>query len=160
MSDDGPRLIEFSPELEPHTNGHRGRRLRLFPGITFGVLLGSVAAASVVPRLQWLNLAQVGWWGRPVLAAAAAGVLVGAFRRDTPRAAVIGGAIAGAVSLWAVYGIVRLSVRVLFVERSVARVVAADLVRLLAYGAAPGAVGAAVAWQIRRVLGRVGGGAG
>jgi hypothetical protein len=152
MAQDEPRLVPYTPEPElvPHTNGsHTRRRGRLFPGLTFGFLLGSLLASSLVPRLQWLNLATIGSWQRPVIAAAAAGMLVGVFRRDEPRAIVVTGAIAGLLSLWGVYAIVRLSVHVLFVDRSITRVVTADLVRLLAYGAPGGAVGAAAGWGAR-----------
>lgn len=100
-------------------------------------------------RLQWLNLATVGTWVRPVIAAVAGGALVGWFRRDDARAAVVGGAVAGLLSLWGVYVLVRASVDVLFVERSFALVVVADLVRLLAYGAPAGAAGAALVWAAR-----------
>lgn len=116
------------------------------PGVIFGVLLGALLATYLVSRVQWLNLARVGWWGRPVIAASAAGAIVGAFRRDDRRAALIGGGLAALLSLWGVYGIVRFSIPVMFVERSVARVVAADLARLSAYAIPAGVVGAAAAW--------------
>jgi hypothetical protein len=122
----------------------------------FGFLLGSLLATSLVPRLQWLNLATIGWWGRPVIAAVGAGLIIGSFRRDDLRTAAIAGAIGGLLALWGVYAIARLSVHVLFVDRSVARVVSADLLRLAAYGAPAGAVGAAVAWSARHVVGRAG----
>ena len=112
-------------------------------------MLGALLATSLVPRLQWLNLATIGWWGRPVLAAFGAGLIIGVFRRDDLRAAVIGGAIGGLLALWGVYVIVRLSVHVLFVDRSVARVITADLLRLAAYGTAGGAAGAAAGWGAR-----------
>jgi hypothetical protein len=152
MTHDGPRLVPYKPEpdLAPHTNGsHTRRRARLFPGLTFGFLLGALLASSLVPRVQWLNLATVGSWFRPVIAAIAAGLLVGVFRRDELRAIVITGSIAGLLTLWGVYGIVRLSVHVLFVDRSITRVVVADLLRLLAYGAPGGAAGAAAGWGAR-----------
>ena len=161
MPDDEPRLVPFEPEpaLAPHTNGsNRKRRGRVLGGIIFGFLLGSLLATSLVSRLQWLNLSTIGWWGRPVIAAAAAGVIIGAFRRDDLRTAVIAGAIGGLASLWGVYVIVRLSVHVLFVDRSIARVVSGDLLRLAAYGLPAGAVGAAVAWGVRSVAGRAGAG--
>jgi hypothetical protein len=91
-----------------------------------------------------------------VIAAAAAGVLIGAFRGDDLRTAVIAGAIGGLLSLWGVYAIVRLSVHVLFVDRSIAHVVASDLLRLAAYGIPAGAAGAAVASGVRSVAGRAG----
>ena len=156
MAEDEPRLVPFEPELGhvPHTNGSRLKhRRRVLGGITFGFLAGSLLATSFVSRLQWLNLATMGSWERPVVAAAGAGVIVGAFRRDDLRAAVIGGAIAGLLSLWGVYMIVRLSVHVLFVERSVARVVTFDLLRLGAVGAPGGAAGAAIGWGARAVIG-------
>jgi hypothetical protein len=160
VAEDRPRLAPFEPEpeLAPHTNGSRvKRRGRVFGGITFGFLLGSLIATSLIPRLQWLNLATIGWWGRPVTAAIGAGVMVGVFRRDDLRAVAIGGAIAGVSSLWGVYALVRLSVHVLFVERSVARVVTADLLRLMAYGAPGGATGAALGWGARIGIERLGG---
>jgi hypothetical protein len=49
-------------------------------------------------------------------------------------------------------------VHVLFVDRSFVRVVAADLLRLAAYGAPAGAVGAAAAWSARSFAGRPGAG--
>src|SRR6266496_4393907 len=111
MAEDGSRLVPYTPEPElvPHTNGSRTkRRGRLFPGVTFGFLLGSLLASSLVSRLQWLNLATIGSWVRPVIAAAGAGMLVGVFRRDERRAIVVSGAIAGLLSLWGVYAIVRM----------------------------------------------------
>jgi hypothetical protein len=161
VTGDEPRLVPFEPEpaLAPHTNGsHRKRRGRVLGGIIFGFLLGSLLATSLVSRLQWLNLSTIGWWGRPVIAAAAAGVIIGAFRSDDLRTTVIAGAIGGLLSLWGVYVIVRLSVHVLFVDRSLARVVSTDLVRLAAYGIPAGGVGAAVAWGVRSVAGRAGAG--
>jgi hypothetical protein len=157
VAGDEPRLAPFEPEpaLKPHTNGSRlKRRRRVLGGITFGFLLGSLLATSLVPRLQWLNLATIGWWGRPVLAAFGAGLIIGVFRRDNLRAAVIGGAIGGLLALWGVYLIVRLSVHVLFVDRSITRVITADLLRLAAYGAPGGAAGAAVGWGARTATDR------
>jgi hypothetical protein len=156
VAEDEPRLVPFEPAVGhvPHTNGSRLKhRRRILGGITFGFLAGSLLATSFVSRLQWLNLATVGSWERPVFAAAGAGVIVGAFRRDDLRAALISGAIAGLISLWGVYAIVRLSVHVLFVDRSVARVVTADLLRLGAYGVPGGAAGAAVGWGARAAIG-------
>jgi len=158
---DEPRLVPFEPEptLVPHTNGsHLKRRGRVLGGITFGFLLGSLLATSLVPRLQWLNLSSIGWWGRPVAAAVGAGVIIGFLRRDDLRGAVIGGVIGGLLALWGVYAIVRLSVHVLFVDRSVARVVSADLLRLAAYGVPGGAAGAIAGWGARTVAGRAGDG--
>ena len=156
MAEDEPRLVPFEPELghAPHTNGSRLKhRRRVLGGITFGFLAGSLLATSFVSRLQWLNLSTIGSWERPVLAAAGAGAIVGAFRRDDLRAALIGGAIAGLLSLWGVYAIVRLSVHVLFVDRSVARVVTLDLLRLGAYAVPGGAAGAGIGWGARAALG-------
>lgn len=152
MSDSEPRLVPFEPRPDtvPHTNGsHLKRRRRLFGGLIFGFLLGSLLATSLVPRLQWLNLATIGWWGRPVVAAFAAGLLVGAIRRDELPSLAIGGATAGLLSLWGVYALVRLGVHVLFVDRSIVRVIAADLLRLAAYGVPAGAAGAAASWGAR-----------
>jgi hypothetical protein len=157
VPEDGPHLVPFEPEpeLTPHTNGSRLKhRRRVLGGITFGFLLGSLLATSLVPRLQWLNLATIGWWGPPVLAAFGGGVIIGVFRRDDLRAAMTGGAIGGLLALWGVYAIVRLSVHVLFVDRSIARVVAADLLRLAAYAVPGGAAGAAVGWGARTAADR------
>jgi len=159
MTSDGTRLAPFEPEPEfrPHTNGHRRRdRARAFGGVIFGVLMGALLATSLVSRLQWLNLAIIGSWVRPVIAAAGGGALVGAFRRDDLKASMVGGAIAGLISLWGVYALVRMSVHVLFVDRSVARVVVADLLRLLAYAAPGGAAGAAAGWVVRTLIERTG----
>ena len=161
MAEDEPRLGPFEPEpqLAPHTNGSRLKhRRRVLGGITFGFLLGSLLATSIVPRLQWLNLSTIGWWGRPVLAAFGAGMIIGVFRRDDLRAAVTGGAIGGLLALWGVYAIVRLSVHVLFVDRSITRVITLDLLRLAAYGAPGGAAGAAAGWGARMVTERAAGG--
>jgi hypothetical protein len=157
VPDDESRLVPFEPEptLAPHTNGsHLKRRGRVLGGITFGFLLGSLLATSLVPRLQWLNLSTIGWWGRPVVAAVGAGIIIGFFRHDDLRAGMIGGAIGGLLALWGVYAIVRLSVHILFVDRSVTRVVAGDLLRLAAYGVPAGAAGAAAGWGARTVIGR------
>jgi hypothetical protein len=128
--------------------------------VTFGFLAGAVLATSIVPRLQWLNLARVGWWGRPVLAAVVAGALAGTLRRGDARAAVLAGGLAALAALWGVYALARTSTRVLFVERSFVRVVAADLMRLFAYAVPAGAAGAGVAWAARTRLGGRGGSGG
>ena len=52
----------------------------------------------------------------------------------------------------------RLSVHVLFVDRSVARVITVDLLRLAVYGAPGGAAGAAAGWGARTVTERAAGG--
>jgi len=152
VSDGEHLLVPFEPEIPPHTNGNGSktrRRARAFPAITFGVLLGTLVATSAVPRLQWLNLARIGWWGRPVLSAAAAGALTGALRRRDMRAALVSGAIAGIASLWIVYAIVRLSVPVLFVERSYVRTLAGDAFRLILEGAPAGATASSTVWGAR-----------
>lgn len=149
------RIEEFKPEPRAHSNGSKTHRRHPFTGVIFGVLLGGLLATSIIGRLQWLNLAQVGWWGPLVLSAGAAGIMVGQYRRDDARLAMIGGAIAGLISLWGVYAIVRLSTPVLFVERSVVRVVAADLARLLAHALPAGAAGGALGWGARRWFGRL-----
>jgi len=157
VAGDESRLAPFEPEpeLKPHTNGSRLKhRRRVLGGITFGFLLGALLATSLVPRLQWLNLATIGWWGRPVVAAVGAGIIIGFFRHDDLRAGMIGGAIGGLLALWGVYLIVRLSVHVLFVDRSIARVITADLLRLAAYGAPGGAAGAVAGWGARTVTER------
>lgn len=109
-------------------------------------------------RVQWLNLHKIGFWGRPVIAAGAAGLMVGAYRRDDRIAAMVSGAFAALLSLWAVYGIVRLSVRVMFIERSIARVVASDLLRLAVYAVPAGVGGAAAAFALRTRLSHLRGG--
>ena len=148
------RLADFTPDRTSHTNGAKTRRRRrLLTGVVFGFLVGALLATSVVPRVQWLNLALVGSPWRPVIAAASAGVMVGQFRRDSFRLAMVGGGIAALLSLWGVYGIVRISVRVLFVERSITRVVLADLGRLALYAVPAGIAGAAVGWWIREGVG-------
>ena len=146
------RLADFSPDEPVHTNGARARRRlprRLLAGVPFGALLGALLGASIVPRVQWLNLASVGGPWRPMVVGLAAGALVGALRRDSFRWSLLAGAVAALVALWGVYGIVRLSVSVLFVERSVARVVSADLARLFAIAVPSGAAGAAFGWWFR-----------
>jgi hypothetical protein len=148
-----PRLVPFEPPVPSHTNGNgsgsrRRRRRRALGGVSFGTLIGGLLATSLVPQLQWLNLSRIGWWGRPVGCAIAAGMLVGAYRREDARAAVSGGAIAGLLGLWGVYLLIRASVPVLFVERSFARVLVTDLARLGIYGAPAGAAGAALTWWL------------
>lgn len=147
---DGRRLDDFTPDRTPHTNGAKTRRRRpLLTGVVFGFLVGALLATSVVPRVQWLNLPITGSPWRPAIAAAAAGMMVGQFRRDSFRLAILGGGIAALLSLWGVYGIVRLSVRVLFVERSITQVVLTDLGRLALYAVPAGLGGAAAGWWIR-----------
>ena len=152
------RLVPFEPPVPGTTEGngngngahHRGRR-RVLGGISFGFLLGALLATSLVSQLQWLNLSRIGSWIAPCACAAAGGTLVGLYRRDRVRTAALGGAIAGVLSLWVVYGAVRLSVHVLFVERSFARVVASDLVRLMAYGGIGGGIGAVLGARTRSI---------
>jgi hypothetical protein len=150
-----PILVPFEPELPASTNGngsHVRHRRRLMTGVIFGILLGGLIATNYVPRLQWLNLAQIGSWERPMIAAGIAGAMVGVFRRDDFRLAFAGGAIAAVVAIWGVYVLVRISVHPLFVDRSITRVVIADLARLFLYSAPAGALGAAVAWNVRFAL--------
>jgi hypothetical protein len=147
--EDERRLVEFEPERVAPSNGSKTHRRRVLTGVVFGFLLGAVLATSLVSRVQWLNLATIGWWGRPVLASLTAGAMVGFMRRDHFARTLVGGSIAAVLSLWSVYGLVRLGVPVLFIERSIARVVVADLARLFAYAAPSGAAGAALLWWIR-----------
>ncbi|HEX9694956.1 MAG TPA: hypothetical protein VGB64_01420 [Actinomycetota bacterium] len=132
----------------PSQNGHRGanraplRDERSLRGVTAGVLVSALAAALAIPRILLLNLALFNPWPRPVVVAAAAGLTTGAFRRGgSARAAAISGAAAAALGLLVAYAGVRLSVRVLWVDRNPARVIAADALRLIAYAAVPGALG-------------------
>jgi hypothetical protein len=145
-----PRLVPFEPRLPPTTNGNganhvRPRGTRITQGVVFGALLGGLVATNYVPRLQWLNLSQVGSWTRPVIAAGVAGMLTAAMRRgDSVWRAAAAGALAALIALWGVYAIVRISVRPLFVDRSITRVVLAELARLALYAAPAGALGAVI----------------
>lgn len=146
-------------DLRPSPNGSRlRRRSRLLPlsATLLGTLLGALVATSIVPRLHLRNLAVYNPWPRPVIAAAVAGALVGALRRAGRWwAGAVGGAVVGVVSLWLVYSMMRASQgRVLYVERSYARVFAADLARLAAYGGPSGALAGAAAVGLRLLLGR------
>lgn len=159
MTEQGPRLAPFDPKTgapaPPSTNGHRGRRrFRIGRGAMFGILIGAIAGSTMVGRVQWLNLGKVGWWGRPVLASVAAGLMVGALRRDEARTAVVTGALAALLSLWVVYGLVRISTPVLFVEESLPGRIARDLGMLAAVAIPSGAAGAAIAASVSR-FGRV-----
>lgn len=158
MNGEEPLLGPFQPEQPPPTNGSRIGRRRgpSAGGVTFGVLVGALLAVSLVGRVQWLNLATVGWWGRPVLAAGFAGVMAGSWRARDARGAAAGGALAALLALWGVYGIMRLGTGVVFVERSIARVVAADLLRLAAYAVPAGAVGALVPLAVQRRVAQMG----
>lgn len=156
---DGPRLSEFTPDPSPApTNGSHVARERVVRAgaITFGVLVGALVAVSAVGRVQWLNLATVGWWGPPALAASSAGAMAGWYRRGPARANVVNGMIAALISLWGVYALVRLSTNVVFVDRSIARVLTFDLLRLAAYALPAGAVGALVPTGTRTVIARKG----
>lgn len=146
------RLVPFEPQYPAHTNGngsHVRARRKLMTGVIFGVLLGGLLATNLISRLEWLNLAQLGSWWRPAIAGAAAGLMVGWFRRDDMRLSVIGGAIAALIAVWGVYALVRISVHPLFVDRSIARVVAADALRLFLESAPAGALGAFSVWSVR-----------
>lgn len=151
-----PQLTDFTPDLaSPPTNGSHTRRRARFPGgITFGVLLGLLVAVNVVSRVQWLNLGRVGTWSRPAVAAAVAGLMAGGFRRGALRAAAGAGAAAGVIALWVVYGIVRLSTRVIFIERSIAMVVTLDLIMLGLAGAIVGAGAGAISQGARAAFAR------
>lgn len=143
-----------------------GGRAGVWGALAVGILAGALAGVLLVPRLQLLNLGRVGTPVRPALAAALAGAVAGALllggaarrrpARHAARRTALLGIAAGTASLWIVYAIVRLQVPVLFVERSVPRVVAADLGLLVAFGAPAGALAATGAARGRRLLERAG----
>lgn len=158
MATDEPRLARFEPASPPSTNGsHLKRRRRSIfrgGGIIFGVLVAALVGASMVGRVQWLNLANpaVSHWGRPVLAAALGGLTVGWWRRTDARAAAAGGALAALLALWLLYAMQRIGAPVVFIERSIARVITFDLLRLATYAVPAGAIGALVPPGIRLIV--------
>jgi hypothetical protein len=77
-----------------------------------------------------------------VIAAGLGGIATGATRRSHLWTAALAGGAAATLALWVVYAGTRLQNPVLWVERSAARVIGADLVRLAAYALPSGALGA------------------
>lgn len=132
----------------PSSNGHRRAGAGASPrperparGVASGVAAGTVIAALWIPRLLLLNLSTYNPWPRPVAVAAIAGALTGMSRRGSARGAAVAGAVAGFLSLAIAYTGVRLSVPVLWIDRSPVRVIATDLLRLAAYAVVPAALG-------------------
>jgi hypothetical protein len=107
-------------------------------------------ASAIVPRLLMLNLAFYNPWPRPAVACGFGGLAAGVLRKGRVASAALAGALTAVAGIWVVYGITRAQTHVLFVERSVARVVIADLARLAAYALPAGAAGAAAGWWLRR----------
>lgn len=146
MPDD--QASNFPGVPAPSRNGHRSparapiRDERPLRGIAAGVLAGSVAAAIAIPRIALLNLALFNPWHRPVAVAAGAGLVTGVFRRaGSGRSAALAGAVAACLGVLVAYAGVRLSVRVLWVDRNPLLVVSSDIARLIAYAIVPGALG-------------------
>lgn len=140
----------------PSSNGRRsasasasGRPERPARGIASGVAAGTVIAALWIPRLLLLNLSTYNPWPRPVAVAAITGALTGVSRRGSARGAAIAGAVAGTLALVLTYSGVRLSVPVLWIDRSPVRVVATDLLRLAAYAVVPAALAGAAGRRAR-----------
>jgi len=140
----------------PSQNGHRRpsrapvRDERPLRGVVAGTLAGAIAAAIAIPRVLLLNLALFNPWPRPVIAAALAGLVTGVMRRGgRRRGAMIAGAAAASLGLLVAYAGVRFSVRVLWVDRNPAAVIAADVFRLTAYAIVPGALAGAAGWLLR-----------
>lgn len=139
----------------PSSNGHRGagpgdgRPLRPARGVASGVAAGTVIAALWIPRVLLLNLSTFNPWPRPVAVAVIAGALTGVSRRGSVRSAAVAGAVAGFLALAIAYAGVRLSVPVLWIDRSPVRVVATDLLRLAAYAVVPAALGGAAGRRAR-----------
>ncbi|HJR18336.1 MAG TPA: hypothetical protein VJ922_01325 [Actinomycetota bacterium] len=140
----GPFRLEVPPASP---NGHDKRtppsRLRrAVGGLPGGVLVAGLLAVSIVPRLSLLNLAFFNPWQRPVIASGIGGIVTGAVRRSNVWTAALAGGVAAMLALWIVYTGTRLQNPVLWVERSAARVITADLTRLAAYALPAGAAGA------------------
>jgi hypothetical protein len=152
LSEDAP-LGGFRAEaLRPSPNGSqlkgkRGSALVPLLHVLLGAMLGALVATSIIPRLHLRNLAVFNPWPRPVIAAGVGGALTGLLRRSSRWWETAGAAaVAGVVSLWLPYGLMRASQgKVLFAERTFVSVFAADWARLAAYGAPAGAVAAALA---------------
>jgi hypothetical protein len=160
MSEGTPIGVWARGDLRPSPNGSRLKRRRsrfaVAGGVALGTLLGALLATAIVPRLHLRNLAVYNPWPRPVVAAVAGGLLVGAARVHARRwAAPLGGAMAGVAALWLVYALMRSAQgRVLYVGTSFAHVFLADLARLAAYGAPAGALGGGVGARLRELRGR------
>jgi hypothetical protein len=156
---DGAPYPPFGFETPPISpNGHHPSRPRraihALRGVPAGLLVSTFVAASIVPRLSLLNLAFFNPWQRPVVATGIGGLAAGAGRRGRWWSACLAGALSGVAALWLVYGATRAQNRVLFVERSAAHVVLADLARLAAFALPAGALGAAVGLFLRRTIER------
>ena len=121
-------------------------------GIALGFLAALLPAANLVRSVEWLNLASRGRWAPFAIAGGAGGILVGMLRRDDARAATITACIAVLLAVWGIYATFRLRIHVLFVERSIARVVVADLARLFAYTVPAAIAGAMTAVGVSRSL--------
>lgn len=147
----GPFRLRVPPTSpNGHTKPARAPRARkAISGVPWGVLAAGLLATSIVPRLSLLNLAFFNPWHRPVIAAGIGGVATGATRRSALWSAAIAGAAAATLALWIVYAGTRFQNPVLWVERSAARVVAADLARLAAYAVPSGAIGALAGRALR-----------
>jgi len=139
----------------PSPNGHgRTRRSRLraaLSGVPAGLFVTGFVAASIVPRLSLLNLAFFNPWQRPVIATGVGGVAAGASRRGGWVSACVVGALCGVAGLLLVYGVTRAQNPVLFVDRDPVHVILSDMVRLSAYAAPAGVVGAAAGALLRRI---------
>ncbi|HEX9774086.1 MAG TPA: hypothetical protein VGB83_00695 [Actinomycetota bacterium] len=154
MDDEPPEerlLVPFEPPLRPSGNGSHARgRAHPLRGVAFGFLIGALLSTFLVTPTDWLQLDR-GRWITPAVAGLGAGAMVGAFRRDRFRIALLGGAIASCLSLWAVYGMVQLGLGPLNVRSPAGRIVR-DLGRLLLWGAPAGLAGALAGWHVRRAL--------
>ena len=138
----------------PSPNGHddRPRRTtlrRAVGGLPAGVLVTGLIGVSIIPRLSLLNLAFFNPWQRPVIASGLGGLVTGAVRRSQLWTAALAGGVAAMLALWLVYLGTRLQNPVLWIERSAAQVITADLGRLAAYALPAGAVGAVAGRSIR-----------
>jgi hypothetical protein len=137
------------------TNGQRSgsqKIRRVAAGVwrvTSGALAGALVAGALVPRIHFLNLAIYNPWVRPVIAAGAGGLVAGLTRRSKLASAAGWSALAGAAGLWLAYLATRAQLRTLWVDRSAARVILADLARLGAYGVVPGAIGGVLGARLR-----------
>lgn len=121
-------------------------------GVAPAIAAGTVVAALWIPRLWLINLSTYNPWQRPVAVAALAGVLAGLARRGSARGAAVAGATAASLALLIAYAGVRLSVPVLWIDRSPVRVIAADGLRLIAYAVVPGALGGEAGRRARAAL--------
>lgn len=141
-------------------NGHEKRtpasRLRRsLGGVPWGVLATGLLATSLIPRLSLLNLALFNPWQRPAIAAGIGSIATGATRRSHLWTAALAGGAAATLALWVVYAGTRLQNPVLWVDRSAARVIGADLARLAGYAFPAGALGSVTGRWLRAAAGRV-----